>query len=91
MEPLHAFHRIPSSHPGIDDTACLTLFKTLPLQMEFVPPYTDAKDGRNAVLRFYHAFNNRDLDAMMAEFADDVFYEDLVRWRRLSIVPSLPH
>jgi len=49
-----------------------------PTQMEFVPPYTDAKDGRNAVLRFYHAFNNRDLDAMMAEFADDVFYEDLV-------------
>jgi ketosteroid isomerase-like protein len=44
----------------------------------FVPPYTEAKDGRNAVLRFYHAFNRRDLEAMMAEMAEDVYYEDLV-------------
>ena len=28
---------------------------------------------------FYHAYNRRDLTAMMAEIADDVFYEDLVR------------
>lgn len=43
-----------------------------------MPPYTEAKDGRNAVLRFYHAFNRRDLEAMMAEMAEDVYYEDLV-------------
>ena len=30
-------------------------------------------------LSFYHAYNRRDLPAMMAEIADDVFYEDLVR------------